>query len=48
LSLEFDDAVTLERLEEDIDRLDRLIRDTYPDVKKVFVEAESLIKGSAG
>jgi divalent metal cation (Fe/Co/Zn/Cd) transporter len=48
LSLEFDDAVTLERLEEEIDSLDRLIRDTYPDVKKVFVEAESLIKGSAG
>ena len=44
LSLEFDDTVTLERLEEAIDSLDRQIRESFPDVKKVFVEAESLVK----
>ena len=47
LSLEFNDAVTLEQLEAEIDNLDQRIRTSYPDVKKVFVEAESIFKAPA-
>jgi len=42
LSLEFEDTVAIEQLEYAIEGLDRRIREEFPDVKKVFVEAESL------
>ena len=45
LSLEFEDAVAIEQLERAIEGLDRRIREQYQDVKKVFVEAESLSIG---
>ena len=43
LSLDFEDTVTLEHLEGVIESLDREIKEAYPEVKKVFVEAESLL-----
>jgi divalent metal cation (Fe/Co/Zn/Cd) transporter len=45
LSLEFEDAVAIEQLERAIEGLDQRIREEFPDVKKVFVEAESLSIG---
>jgi cation diffusion facilitator family transporter len=47
LSLEFEDAVAIEQLERAIEGLDRRIREEFPDVKKIFVEAESLLIGGA-
>jgi len=44
LSLEFFDSLTTEPLERSIESLDRRIKEAFPAVKKVFVEAESMIR----
>jgi cation diffusion facilitator family transporter len=44
LSLEFADALTTEPLEKSIESLDRRVKEAFPEVKKVFVEAESMIR----
>jgi cation diffusion facilitator family transporter len=44
LSLEFADELTIEPLERSIEILDRRIKEAFPEVKKVFVEAESMIR----
>ena len=44
VSLEFEDEVTIERLEGAIEELDRRIKTSYLEVKKVFVEAESIMR----
>lgn len=43
LSLEFRNTVSLGQLEDAIERLDRRIKQAFPEVKKVFVEAESMV-----
>ena len=47
LSLDFDDHATLEQLEKEIENLDKRIRESYPEVKKIFVEAESMFAAPA-
>ena len=44
LSLEFVDALTITELERTIEDLNQRIRTAHPDVKKVFIEAESVAK----
>jgi len=44
LSLEFADALTITELERTIEDLNQRIRKAHPDVKKVFIEAESVAK----
>jgi divalent metal cation (Fe/Co/Zn/Cd) transporter len=44
VSLEFEDRAGTETLERAIEELDTNIKARYPDVKKVFVEAESIIR----
>ena len=44
LSLEFADALTITELEQTIEDLNQRIRAAHPDVKKVFIEAESVAK----
>lgn len=44
LSLEFVDALTITELEQTIEDLNQRIRRAHPDVKKVFIEAESVAK----
>jgi cation diffusion facilitator family transporter len=44
LSLEFADALTITELEQTIENLNQRIRAAHPDVKKVFIEAESVAK----
>ncbi len=46
LSIEFVDGTTVERIEQIIADLEVRIRETYPRVKKVYIEAES-IKGTS-
>jgi cation diffusion facilitator family transporter len=45
LSVEFRDEATAPDIERVVVRLDRLIKEEYPFVKRVFVEAETWIKG---
>lgn len=47
LSVEFNDAATTEKLETRIAHIDRLIKQAYPEVKRIFIEAETL-KPAAG
>jgi divalent metal cation (Fe/Co/Zn/Cd) transporter len=44
LSLEFADALTITELERTIEDLNQRIREAHPEVKKVFIEAESVAK----
>jgi cation diffusion facilitator family transporter len=44
LSLEFADALTITELERTIEDLNQRIRKAHPEVKKVFIEAESVAK----
>lgn len=44
LSPEFAYALTIEPLERSIESLDRRIKEAFPEVKKVLVEAESMIR----
>jgi cation diffusion facilitator family transporter len=44
LSVEFEDAATAVEIETAVAQLDREIKQTWPDVKRVFVEAESWAK----
>jgi len=44
LSLEFADALTITELERTIEDLNQRIRAAHPEVKKVFIEAESVAK----
>ena len=44
ISVDFEDSLTIEGLETAIEGLDRRIRERYPEVKKMFVEAESMFK----
>ena len=44
LSLEFADALTITELEHTIEDLNQRIRRAHPEVKKVFIEAESVAK----
>jgi cation diffusion facilitator family transporter len=44
LSLEFVDALTITELERTIEDLNQRIRAAHPEVKKVFIEAESVAK----
>ncbi|KPK04877.1 MAG: cation transporter [Betaproteobacteria bacterium SG8_39] len=46
LSLEFADALTITELERTIEDLNQRIRAAHPEVKKVFIEAESVAKPS--
>ncbi len=41
LSIDFDDAVSAADLEATIARMDKEIKDTFPTIKRVFVEAEA-------
>jgi len=41
LSVDFRDSATAEKLETRIAHIDKLIKDAYPEVKRVFIEAES-------
>jgi cation diffusion facilitator family transporter len=48
LSLEFADALTITELERTIEDLNQRIRAAHPEVKKVFIEAESVAKPGDG
>ncbi len=41
ISVEFRDEATASHLERAIERMDREIKKAYPEVKRVFVEAET-------
>ncbi len=43
LSVEFKDNTTIVDVEKAIEKIDRAIKESYPQVKKVFIEAEPLI-----
>lgn len=40
LSVDFDDAITADEVEQNIAHLDRRIKQVYPQIKRVFIEAE--------
>jgi len=48
LSIDFKDEATAQELESAISQLDRRIKMDYPEVKRIFVEAEARIKISNG
>ena len=40
ISVDFDDSVTAKQVEDDIAAIDRSIKQEYPEIKRVFIEAE--------
>lgn len=42
LSVNFNDAATARTLESRIAQIDRLIKQAYPEIKRIFIEAETL------
>jgi len=42
LSLDFADGIRSETVEAAISQLERDIKDSYPEVKRVFIEAQSI------
>jgi len=48
LSVEFNDAATTDKLESRIAHTDQLIKQAYPEVKRIFIEAETLKTPGAG
>ena len=41
LSVEFNDAATTEKLETRIAHIDKQIKEAYPEVTRIFIEAET-------
>lgn len=42
MDLQFKSALTASEIEAVVDRLERTIRETYPEIKRIYIEAESL------
>ena len=40
ISVDFDDLITADEVEQNIAHIDRRIKQVYPQIKRVFVEAE--------
>lgn len=48
LDVRFRDQLTLPELESAVDRLEKSIRQTFPDIHRIFIEAESLRRTARG
>ena len=42
LSVDFEDSMTLEEVEDTISSFDQKIKELYPQVKRIFIEAEKI------
>jgi divalent metal cation (Fe/Co/Zn/Cd) transporter len=41
ISVDFDDRISVQQVENDIAEIDRFIKQAYPQIKRIFIEAES-------
>ena len=48
LSVDFEDSATTEKLEHRIASIDKQIKQAYPQVKRIFIEAEHAKSGESG
>jgi divalent metal cation (Fe/Co/Zn/Cd) transporter len=47
LSVDFNDAISADEVERSIGHLDRRIKQVYPQIKRVFIEAEKRVNQKA-